>query len=172
MTTEDDARRYLAEQMDRRKDDLLIQWEDVAREMSVSIAQLRRIRNNQAPLTTGTARRIEHALQWEQGTVERLMRGEAPRVAEVEATSSLAALALATVETRRADPFRDPGDLPEWVELTALPAEEAQVLSALYLLTPEERLQLSIVVRQMVAKRKQSNGGAHPHTGRHGQDAG
>lgn len=47
------------------------------------------------------------------------------------------------------DPYRDPGDLPPYVDLTSLEPWEAQVLSALTELSPEERVETLRYVRAM-----------------------
>lgn len=49
---------------------------------------------------------------------------------------------------------QDPGDLPAWIDLTSIPAQEAQALTGLTLLTPDERLQVTRYIRLIMEDRQ------------------
>ena len=118
MEAEDRARRHLSALMNARRADLRLRWDDVAARAEISVAHLRRVRGDQAPLTPFVAAAIEDALKWSRGSIERILQGGEPTgtanlamSATLSATSSMTA--SADVESERpAIPDHPPPDLP------------------------------------------------------------
>lgn len=65
--------------MDKRRLELRppLKWNQVAEKAGLSIAHLARIRKGESPLSKMAASQIESALEWEPGTVARIMDDEA-----------------------------------------------------------------------------------------------
>lgn len=77
--TDPDTRRKLADRMNReRVRRQLGTWDDVAREMGISSALLRGIRNGRAPITYESEVAIERVYGWPEGTVRGLLSSDAP----------------------------------------------------------------------------------------------
>lgn len=79
MATEVSPRRRLTAAMDKRRIELRMQWSDVAAHADMSVAHLRRIRNDEVPVTPLAAANLETALRWAAGSVEEVLRGGSPR---------------------------------------------------------------------------------------------
>lgn len=93
----------LAKLMGERRVALRKKWEDVAADADVSGTFLRKIRNGAgaSPLTIAN---LEAALRWAPGSFQRILDGGDPiEVADVSATSSIAATINAAAEVVKAD---------------------------------------------------------------------
>lgn len=83
MPIEPEARRRLAMYMDSRRLELDMKWMDVALASRVSYETLRDIRNGTRGDIRGlTKRAIETGLRWEHGSIDRILRGGEPSLAE------------------------------------------------------------------------------------------
>lgn len=71
-------RRDLAEEMNRRRAQLRLTWDQVSVRAGVSIATLRRLRNGDDPVSLDTMIGIDGALEWEPGYVEARLNGRRP----------------------------------------------------------------------------------------------
>lgn len=78
MRPEENRRRDLAEEMNRRRAELRLNWDQVAQRAGISVATLRRLRNSDDPPTLDTMVGIDQALQWEVGHVEARLSGQTP----------------------------------------------------------------------------------------------
>ncbi|MGA4989972.1 helix-turn-helix domain-containing protein [Nonomuraea bangladeshensis] len=78
MTQQPPARQRLVDHMDRRRVALRLTWGEVATRAGMSQAHLRRIRNDDVPLSSLMSGRLEQALQWAPGSVDRIVAGEVP----------------------------------------------------------------------------------------------
>lgn len=99
----DESVQRLATLMGERRVALRKKWEDVAAEADVSGTFLRKIRNGAgaSPLTISN---LEAALRWAPGSFQRIMDGGDPiEIAEVSATSSIAATIRAEAEVVKED---------------------------------------------------------------------
>lgn len=68
-------RRGLAEEMNRRRAQLRLTWEQVATRAGISIATLRRLRNSDDPVSIDTMIGIDSALEWKPGYTEARLNG-------------------------------------------------------------------------------------------------
>lgn len=73
MATEVSPRRRLTAAMDRRRIELRMQWSDVAAHAEMSVAHLRRIRNDEVPLSPLAAASLETALRWAPGSIDEVV---------------------------------------------------------------------------------------------------
>ena len=99
----DESVERLAKLMGERRVALRKKWEDVAAEAEVSGTFLRKIRNGAgaSPLTIAN---LEAALRWAPGSFQRILDGGDPiEVAEVSATSSIAAMVRADAEVVKSE---------------------------------------------------------------------
>jgi hypothetical protein len=71
-------RERLAATMQARRVNLDLQWKDVAKRMGMSEANLHRIRTGQISLTPDATAAIERALEWEGGSVQKILSGAEP----------------------------------------------------------------------------------------------
>lgn len=76
MPTGRDDRARLAALMNERRIELGLRWDDVAEAGDVSAETLRVVRRSSAPLRDLTKVGIERGLQWERGSVDRVLAGE------------------------------------------------------------------------------------------------
>jgi hypothetical protein len=98
MAADDDGRARLTKAIEDRRIYLRMSWDEVARGADISVAHLRRIRSGAAPLTPMVARGLEESLQWDNGSVNRVLAGGEPRIvhvgsAQMSATSDMTAVA-------------------------------------------------------------------------------
>jgi len=82
-----DRRRQLAEEMDRRRAELRLTWDQVAQRADISIATLRRVRNGSGPISLDTMIGIDNALQWNTGHVEARIEGRDPSAPRESSTT-------------------------------------------------------------------------------------
>src|ERR1039457_1914194 len=80
MVTEPEARTRLAQRMNARRIDLGLRWADVAAIGGVSAETLRAGRRDLGPLRDLTKAAIENGLQWQRGSVDRIIGGGEPAV--------------------------------------------------------------------------------------------
>jgi transcriptional regulator with XRE-family HTH domain len=71
-------RRDLADEMNRRRAQLRLTWDQVAARAGISIATLRRLRNGDDPVSLDTMIGIDSALEWAPGYVEARLKGARP----------------------------------------------------------------------------------------------
>ena len=71
-------RRQLADEMDRQRAKLRLTWDQVAERAGISIATLRRLRNDDGPVSLDTMIGVDQALGWEPGHVEARLAGREP----------------------------------------------------------------------------------------------
>lgn len=101
MTTDQQPRERLTARMETRRVALRLQWGEVATRAGISTAHLRRIRNDESPLTPLVKASLEDALQWAHGSIDAILEGGDPvEVAAVRAVSSLGGTSYAKVEAR------------------------------------------------------------------------
>lgn len=122
MASQSEARRRLAALIDQRRLDLRLTWQDVAERGGVSLRALANARTGDSEIRQLTQAGIEAGLQWEPGSVARVLEGGDA----VEVTSQHAAAPL------RARPSGDPQFPPEMEEgiLLLLPAIEIAIETA------------------------------------------
>lgn len=90
MTTHPSSSRRLADKMDQRRIALRLEWREVADRAGISAAHLRNFRNGQGTLSDLRKASLEDALQWQQGSLNRISQGGDPvEVASVSGTASL-----------------------------------------------------------------------------------
>ena len=109
-----EARERLASLMDDRRLELGLRWRDVAEAGGISYEALRDIRNGSGGIRRLTEHAIDTGLQWEPGTVARILAGGDP--APVRGTRSTAPAPDEPV----ADPAADAGDDVTGVVVAAL----------------------------------------------------
>lgn len=73
MQPDSHARSRLSVEMNKRRLELRLRWNQVAERASISIAHLSRIRNGEAPLSDLAKSSIETALEWPPGAIGRLL---------------------------------------------------------------------------------------------------
>jgi hypothetical protein len=112
----------LSEAMNARRLALRMNWRTVATAAGVSPEALRAIRRGDYRPAELTARRIDEALQWEPGSVERILCGGEPAASDLTLTTPAAAEAKA--------PAADAEDIDLDTYVPTSPAEEA--LLAIY----------------------------------------
>jgi hypothetical protein len=79
MAVEDQAARdRLSNAMQARHHELDLSWDTVARLAGLSIAHLRRVRTGDVPLTAKSKWKIERALRWQRGSIDKILDGEEP----------------------------------------------------------------------------------------------
>lgn len=71
-------RRDLANEMNRRRAQLRLNWDQVATRAGISIATLRRLRNSDDKVSLDTMIGIDSALEWDPGHVEARLNGTQP----------------------------------------------------------------------------------------------
>lgn len=86
------ARERLAQHMDSRRVDLALRWADVAAMSGVSTETLRQARQGPGAIRPLTKRGIERALQWEAGSVNRILAGGEPVPVNVKISDELPSL--------------------------------------------------------------------------------
>jgi len=72
------ARQRLAEQMDARRLELGMRWQDVAAEAGVSLKTLYSVRTGEGGVTGLTQGKVEKGLRWGPGSVESILGGGDP----------------------------------------------------------------------------------------------
>lgn len=79
MTHMPEARQRLASEMDKRRQELDLLWQDVASAGRISAKTLYSVRADPGtPVTPRTARKIEAGLQWQPGSVSQVLDGGSP----------------------------------------------------------------------------------------------
>ena len=78
MTTQPSARARLAALMDERRLELRLTWQDVADRGGISLRALANARTGDAEIRPLTQAGIEGGLQWERGSVARILAGGDP----------------------------------------------------------------------------------------------
>lgn len=73
---EETIRERLARYMDERRQELGLTWDQVAAKGSITTETLRQIRIGDRPIRPLTRRAIEVALDWQAGTIGRVLAGE------------------------------------------------------------------------------------------------
>jgi hypothetical protein len=149
MTTHPSSSRRLADKLNQRRIALRLEWKDVADRTGVSTAHLRNFRNGQGTLSDLRKANLEDALQWQQGSIDRISQGGEPiEVASVSGTAGLAlgahaessdAIEAALRElARRLPPARVQAVLGEFVPTVA--RENAPAVERLYEDDTEQRI--------------------------------
>lgn len=73
------ARERLANAMDKRRLELRIRWNEVARRARMDPANVRRIRKGEIPVTSDAAYALEEALDWPHGRIDQLLNPKLSR---------------------------------------------------------------------------------------------
>lgn len=94
-----DAYARLAETMNQRRIALGLQWTDVADMAKITTSHLRKYRNGEAGISGLVAARLEQALKWESGSLQRILDDEQP--IETAAVSTPASVTHAANEGSR-----------------------------------------------------------------------
>ena len=74
------ARERLEQLMDARRLDLDMNWRDVAQRAGISYEAIRALRSGPGGIRSLTARKIDRALQWKPGSLERILDGGDPEL--------------------------------------------------------------------------------------------
>jgi hypothetical protein len=132
-----EARQRLAAEMENRRQELDLLWQDVADAGGTSVKTLYSVRTDPAaPVTPRTARKIETGLHWEPGSVQAVLDGGRARPSAAPAPSA--------VRSPAAEP-----SMPVTVErvvralLPKLPPEHRDVITGITRLTDGEGNPLS-----------------------------
>lgn len=115
-----DWRERLAEEMDDRRVELRLEWEEVAVAAGISVATLRRIRRG-ASLTKDSAAAVERGLHWLPGSVAAIERGEPPFKAALPGPAGLSRVVDDVAAVAAEGTGLVPGDV-EWI-LAATPRQ-------------------------------------------------
>lgn len=82
MPTTPEARQRLAALIEKRREELGMLWQDVADAGDVSLKTLYNVRTQEdGEISPPTRRKLEAALRWEPGSIERILAGGEPQVA-------------------------------------------------------------------------------------------
>lgn len=78
MNSTSEAVQALAALMEQRRKTLRLQWEEIAARAQISTTHLRRFRNGGAGISDIVEARLEEALQWAPGSIQRTLAGGNP----------------------------------------------------------------------------------------------
>lgn len=90
--------------MDERRQALGMTWAEVANDAKITVETLRALRRGNNQPSTLTKRGLERALQWESGSVERVLAGDDPIPARAHSAPPAKAAGAVAPVSEAADP--------------------------------------------------------------------
>lgn len=120
--------------MDRRRKELRLSWEDVAKGVDVTSSHLRRIRRTGVGFSGELGERLEETLQWKPGSIAAIQQGGDPTKLRQDATAmpeTVTARAVIPTPTVTAAPTPGEGESVGVAQVDAIRAAMRAELTAL-----------------------------------------